>query len=206
MSANSTNQSSTSQTSSPSERLELANNKNTVISSFVSVIEDTKDLSLSEEKHRSPTHVNRRLSLDKTSSTTKVEPDRRKSFNGPENAAEKLVTVKDGNIPLPAKCSNQLKRLIYAHSVTSPPTNYCYHQQQQTETQEAEDVNGSSGSPEKRPIYPHLPYSPYCSPNSSPRVRRKPLRETTRVNSINDQSGDYVQLNQYKLEGAIGQV
>ena len=57
-----------------------------------------------------------------------------------------------------------------------------------------------------RPIYPHLPYSPYGSPTTSPRVRRKPLRETTRVNSVNDQSGEFVQLNQYKVEGAIGQV
>ena len=75
----------------------------------------------------------------------------------------------------------------------------------------AKDEGGDTSPPppadSKRPIFPHLPYSPYCSPNSSPRVRRKPLRETTRVNSINDQSGEYVQLNQYKLEkGAIGQV
>ena len=76
----------------------------------------------------------------------------------------------------------------------------------------AKDDGGDTSPPpppadSKRPIFPHLPYSPYCSPNSSPRVRRKPLRETTRVNSINDQSGEYVQLNQYKLEkGAIGQV
>ncbi len=53
------------------------------------------------------------------------------------------------------------------------------------------------------------PFSPYGSPNSSPRVRRKPLRETHRVNSITERDGEsgdeYMQLNQYKLKGAIGQ-
>ena len=80
-------------------------------------------------------------------------------------------------------------------------------QNQHTTTNEGVDGSSYQSDQSKRPIFPHLPYSPYCSPNSSPRVRRKPLRETTRVNSINDQSGEYIQLNQYKLEkGAIGQV
>jgi len=55
----------------------------------------------------------------------------------------------------------------------------------------------------KRSIYPHLPYSPYSSPGSSPRVKRKPLVETKRASSF--QLGDYVQLNQYKLQGVVGQ-
>ena len=37
-------------------------------------------------------------------------------------------------------------------------------------------------------------------------MRRKPLRETTRVNSTVQSDGEYVQLNQYKLEQPIGQV
>ena len=159
---------------------------------------------------------------------------------------EHLVALKDGSIPLPAKCSNQLKRLIYAHSAATPPVINSSLQgpgqsggsglrpqggpekepptslpinnqttapgvisQCQNQPTTSEGVDGSSyqSDQSKRPIFPHLPYSPYCSPNSSPRVRRKPLRETTRVNSINDQSGEYIQLNQYKLEkGAIGQV
>ena len=78
-------------------------------------------------------------------------------------------------------------------------------QNQPTTTSEGVDGSSYQSDQSKRPIFPHLPYSPYCSPNSSPRVRRKPLRETTRVNSINDQSGEYIQLNQYKLMGMVGQ-
>ena len=42
------------------EQLQLNNSKNVMIQSsrFVSVIEGTKDLSISEEKHRSPKHNN----------------------------------------------------------------------------------------------------------------------------------------------------
>lgn len=56
-----------------------------------------------------------------------------------------------------------------------------------------------------RPIYPNLSYSPYGSPNGSPRTCRKraPLRESRRV-SI-EQSGVYCQLNQYRLMDSIGQ-
>ncbi|XP_075147182.1 uncharacterized protein LOC142221354 [Haematobia irritans] len=58
---------------------------------------------------------------------------------------------------------------------------------------------------ESRPIYPNVPYSPYASPCSSPRVtrRRPPLRESRRI-SI-EQSGSFLQLNQYKLMDQIGQ-
>lgn len=59
---------------------------------------------------------------------------------------------------------------------------------------------------ESRPIYPNVPYSPYASPYSSPRTnrRRPPLRESRRI-SI-EQSGSFLQLNQYKLMDQIGQV
>ena len=157
-----------------------------------------------------------------------------------------LVAFVGGNIPLPAKCSAQLQRLLQEHSVNIPPPRILDSTMEQlkelSQTQKdcykgnsdldrnvpegccAQDTasnscvsesipilnQGSSFPPhtnnDTRPIYPHLPYSPYGSPTTSPRVRRKPLRETTRVNSINDQSGEFVQLNQYKVEGAIGQV
>lgn len=57
-----------------------------------------------------------------------------------------------------------------------------------------------------RPIYPNVPYSPYNSPYGSPRSgrRRTPLRESRRV-SI-EQTGSFLQLNQYKLLDQIGQV
>lgn len=57
-----------------------------------------------------------------------------------------------------------------------------------------------------RPIYPNVPYSPYGSPYGSPRSgrRRPPLRESRRV-SI-EQTGSFLQLNQYKLMDQIGQV
>lgn len=57
-----------------------------------------------------------------------------------------------------------------------------------------------------RPIYPNVPYSPYGSPYGSPRSnrRRAPLRESRRI-SI-EQSGSFLQLNQYKLMDQIGQV
>lgn len=58
---------------------------------------------------------------------------------------------------------------------------------------------------QNRPIYPNVPYSPYGSPFGSPRNRRRgPLRESRRI-SI-EQSGSFLQLNQYKLMDQIGQV
>jgi hypothetical protein len=147
--------------------------KTNMISSFVTVIEGTKDLSLSEEKQRSPQHLRQPLG----------------------GTASSLVNTV-GTVPVPTKCSNQLRRLLHSHSITKPPPAAVV----------AVPVNGdvADDAAAKRPIYPNLPYSPSSSPSSSPRLRRKPLRETTRVNSTVD--GEYVQLNQYKLEQAIGQV
>ena len=45
-----------STTTSSSNVIQQTNNKNTMLSSFVSVIEGTKDLSISDEKQRSPKH------------------------------------------------------------------------------------------------------------------------------------------------------
>ena len=90
-------------------------------------------------------------------------------------------------------------------------------------------VSGAgAGTTAARPIYPNLPYSPYSSPNSSPRsdnsmthfplsdsghvmsyslphsrVRRKPLKVTKQAST--EHRDNYMQLNQYKLMGQVGQ-
>ncbi|XP_059155965.1 calcium/calmodulin-dependent protein kinase kinase 1-like isoform X2 [Physella acuta] len=61
-------------------------------------------------------------------------------------------------------------------------------------------LTASSGH--HRAIIPSLPYSPYGSPTTSPRLRRQPTMETHRV-SVSDADG-YTQLNQYKLKDEIG--
>ncbi|XP_040272046.1 calcium/calmodulin-dependent protein kinase kinase 2 isoform X1 [Bufo bufo] len=53
-----------------------------------------------------------------------------------------------------------------------------------------------------RYIYPSLPYSPVTSPQSSPRLPRRPTIESNRVSITGFQ--DCVQLNQYKLKDEIG--
>ncbi|XP_034181114.2 uncharacterized protein LOC117604773 isoform X1 [Osmia lignaria lignaria] len=62
---------------------------------------------------------------------------------------------------------------------------------------------GDTSNVTVRPIYPYCPYSPYGSPQGSPRNRRRPLRESRRV-SIDNRQGA-LQLNQYKLLDNIGQ-
>ena len=155
-----------------------------------------------------------------------------------EQEGPPMVAFSGGHVPVPAKCSSQLRKLIQEHSINMPPPRILdstmeqlkqlSHKDGQNDKTDAyaEDnpcgvvkrtnentpvLSPASSFPphsnsESRPIYPHLPYSPYGSPATSPRVKRKPLRETNRVNSMSDQSGEFVQLNQYKVEGAIGQV
>ena len=86
-------------TTSASEAID-ADHKGKMISSFVSVIEGTKDLSLSEEKQRSP-HERRRSSQPQTPFIEIAETDN-------------LVHV-DGSVPVPAKCSTQLRKLLHSH-------------------------------------------------------------------------------------------
>ncbi|KAF5300590.1 hypothetical protein FQR65_LT19338 [Abscondita terminalis] len=64
-------------------------------------------------------------------------------------------------------------------------------------------VQSKSLAIENRPIYPNCPYSPYGSPTNSPRGKKKPLKESRRISM--EQTGMYIQLNQYKLMDSIGQ-
>jgi len=182
---------------------------------FVAVIEGTKVLSLTDqERQRSPKlprpsprctgeflHQPKvaRLSLDKIEKPASILRSRSPSPGlktpgsdvsgtprvppiSPHTDPMSPLVDHSGELPIPAKCSQQLKRLIESQNSLSSFGS-------------EEDVN--------KPIYPNLPYSPYSSPCSSPRVKRKPLKETKRVNS--EQNGDYIQLNQYKLQGVVGQ-
>lgn len=58
--------------------------------------------------------------------------------------------------------------------------------------------NNTAASAQSRPIFPNLSFSPY----GSPRISRKPAKESRRV-SI-DKNGSFLQLNQYKLMDQIG--
>lgn len=70
------------------------------------------------------------------------------------------------------------------------------------EKQNMANSTNNSSEKSKRGIYPDVPFSPYSSPKA---VRhRPPLKESRRV-SI-DKTGQYLQLNQYRLIDSIGQV
>ena len=208
----------------PGRAREVFNNtKNKMISSFTSVIESTKDLSLSEERQRHTTPIpgggggsgNNSGSGSRFSSrSSSVDPSAGVgAFPLPAGSKPPLVALNPNQVPIPAKCSAQLRRLIHSHSLTQPPSPDVLNSASASSSgaamspQPVDAAGAACGNdPNGRPIFPNLPYSPYGSPNSSPRIKRKPLRETKRVDSITEPSGEYVQLNQYKLEGAIGQV
>lgn len=104
----------------------------------------------------------------------------------PENKVVKVrdVVNKSGGASLPCRVFLQSKSVAAEHC----------------------GVGGGASNSNGRPIYPNCPFSPYGSPSGSPRSNRKrqPLKESRRV-SI-EKSGMYIQLNQYKLMDAIGQV
>lgn len=86
--------------------------------------------------------------------------------------------------PLPLRCSSKLKLIIERQISLG-----------QSQSEEARSGRSSLNA---------SPYvSPYGSPCSSPRIKRKPLKETKRASS--EQLGDYVHLNEYKLDRVLGQ-
>jgi len=140
-----------------------------------SVVQSAKDLSISCERQRSPANcANLRLPSEKFRSRSPSP------LQSPSHTHLTLLHTKSGGNHSSQVCQ-QPKCLVGQQSL---PSN-------------SEDYN------KQRTIYPNLPYSPYSSPCSSPRVKRKPLVETKRASSL--QLGDYVQLNQYKLQGVVGQ-
>jgi hypothetical protein len=68
------------------------------------------------------------------------------------------------------------------------------------ETSDRQKKSATSGGCQARPIFPNLSYSPL----SSPRILRKPAKESRRI-SI-DKNGSFMQLNQYRLMDQIGVV
>jgi len=125
------------------------------------------------------------LSKDETNRTPKqnfvsvVESARSQALSEEKSREGGERTEGGFPLPLPARCSSKLKLLI---------------ERQISHTGEEENKGNLSPSPY---------CSPYGSPCSSPRIKRKPLKETKRASS--EQLGDYVQLNQYKLSGVLGQ-
>ncbi len=131
-----------------------------------------------------------------------------------------------GQLLVPAKCSQQFRKLIHSHSLSQaqqmasgtsnllPPPDATSAAAAAAPAVSADPQTAGDqldGSP--HPILPHLPYSPYGSPSSFPRVRQKPLRETSCVDSVTKtepgpkwEDEEYMQLNQYKLSGVVGQV
>ncbi|TRY70487.1 hypothetical protein TCAL_05417 [Tigriopus californicus] len=181
--------------------------KTSTLSNFASVIESTKTLSINDERQRSPTKTPQPLGFVPTPGRNRAHPGANApSIPSPDD--EDMVKINPRKVPIPAKCSSQLRRLIHSHSLCQPPVPNPAPPppaQSLVPMPHSPSLPGKRANDAIRPIFPQLPYSPYASPNSSPRVKRKPLRETTRVNSITESTGEFVQLNQYKLHESLGQ-
>lgn len=104
----------------------------------------------------------------------------------PNTVSEPEVQSSESWIPVRtfARCSrNSVPRITYSRS---------------------NDTHTVSSIGEGRPIYPSLPYSPFCSPSSSPRLTRHQQPKESRKVHL-ESHPNYEQLNHYRLKGEIGQ-
>ncbi|XP_044740546.1 protein kinase 3-like isoform X2 [Chrysoperla carnea] len=111
----------------------------------------------------------------------------------------------DSTIPLVADNNEKSSSQAISTPIVAPVTVINNSQISSTQTPVILNDDSSSTSSSSNYSSKSILYSPYGSPNSSPRTNRKrqPLRESRRV-SI-EKSGTYLQLNQYKLLDSIGQ-
>uniref|UniRef100_A0A8D8ST04 calcium/calmodulin-dependent protein kinase n=1 Tax=Cacopsylla melanoneura TaxID=428564 RepID=A0A8D8ST04_9HEMI len=111
------------------------------------------------------------------------------------------------------KCGGEIQRLSTPDDAATTSAGACALSSQSTSSTSDSSRNYTNTttlsdakklntpSPNERPIFPNVPFSPYCSPRSV--RRRAPLKESRRVSV--DKSGSYVQLNQYTVMQSIGQ-
>ena len=126
--------------------------------SFVDVVENTRNMSLAQEREVR------------------------------EESRDRQVPSLPGS-PLPSRCSSKLKLII----------------ERQLSLAQSNPGDGAGSGRSSVNASPYV--SPYGSPCSSPRIKRKPLKETKSLvkQASSEQLGDYVQLNQYKLDRDLGQ-
>lgn len=127
-----------------------------------------------------------------------------RKLNAPSTTCLPLLSSPPGNVPM------FVNRYPNHHPTYLPPHIRNLPKTQSLDLGDSEMSSTLSSAKQtsfeqNRHIYPNVPYSPYGSPFGSPRNRRRaPLRESRRISL--EQTGSFLQLNQYKLMDQIGQV
>lgn len=200
--------------STPSQQLEINNEKIDDISNDLTKVRLEKNPILiikNEQIGESNTTTNNHEPIPSTSIV---------DLSSSTNTTTTTITTTKKPLPMCVKISHPtLSPLQQQHIRNLPKTQSLDLADDRTDdavsltsskSSESEDPNDKGTLPKfdqsSRPIYPNVPYSPYGSPYGSPRSgrRRPPLRESRRI-SI-EQTGSFLQLNQYKLMDQIGQV